>query len=169
MGIGPKTVGYLESTGIYTIGQLSGQPLEWFLKGFGKRGISMFNKAQGTDTEPVRSERTSQSVSVEGTFSEDLYNPDEIYIELSKFAKRLSDKLMKKSLKGKTITLKLRLNNLTILNRQSTLSFATCSEQTIRDIAWKLALPEITSGRTFRLIGIGVSQFPLAEQLALPI
>ena len=168
MGIGPKTVEYLESSKIFTIGQLSEQPLEWFIEGFGKRGIRLFNNARGDDSEPVRSEKTSKSVSVEGTFSEDLYDPDEIYLELSKFAERLAHRLKIKSLKGKTITLKLRLNDFTILNRQSTLNLATYSEQTILETAWKLALPEITPGRTFRLIGIGISQFPLAEQLQLP-
>ena len=167
-GIGPKSVENLHSQNIYTIGQLAEKPLDWFLKQFGKRGIDIWRKCNGNDTDPVRSEKTPKSVSIENTYSPDLMDPDEIYQQIFELATKLSNRLANKSLQGKTITVKLRLTDYTTFNRQATLASTTNDQLTIINTAWKLLYPEITPSRKFRLLGISVSRFQYEEQLRLP-
>ena len=167
-GIGPKSVENLHSQNIYTIGQLAEKPLDWFLKQFGKRGIDIWRKCNGNDTDPVQSEKTPKSVSIENTYSPDLMDPDEIYQQIFELATKLSNRLANKSLQGKTITVKLRLTDYTTFNRQATLPSTTNDQLTIINTAWKLLYPEITPSRKFRLLGISVSRFQYEEQLKLP-
>ena len=168
-GIGPKSVENLHSQEIYTIGQLAQNPLEWFLKQFGKRGINIWRKCNGADTEPVQVEKTPKSISIENTYSPDLTDPEKIYQQVCKLAEKLSDRLGHKSLQGKTITVKLRLSDYTTFNRQATLLSPTNDRLTLIDTAWKILYPEITPVRRFRLLGISVSRFQHQEQLRLPI
>ncbi|MBO54824.1 MAG: DNA polymerase IV [Dehalococcoidia bacterium] len=168
-GIGPKSVENLNSQKIYTIGQLADNPLGWFLKQFGKRGIDIWRKCNGNDTDPVQEEKEPKSVSVENTYSPDLRDPDKIYEQICELATRISNRLSQKSLRGKTVGVKIRLSDYTTFTRQSTLPNATNDRLTLVDTAWKIIYPEINPARQFRLLGISVSKFQYEEQLKLPI
>jgi DNA polymerase-4 len=71
--------------------------------------------------------------------------------------------LEREELRGRTVTVKLRLADFTTFTRQTTLPTLTRTETTIRDTAWRLLSPEVTPGRAFRLLGVGVSGFPSAS------
>ena len=65
--------------------------------------------------------------------------------------------------------MKARLADFTTFTRQVTLPAPTASERTILDTAWRLLSQELEPGRTFRLLGVGVSSFQEAYQLQLPL
>jgi len=72
-------------------------------------------------------------------------------------------------LKGKTVTVKARLADFTTFTRQTTLPYPTGSDTVILETAWRLFSRELTPGRSFRLLGIGVSGFTEDEEFQLPL
>jgi len=171
-GIGPKTAERLRAEGIESIGQLASQPVEWFTQRFGQRAASVRDKALGQDREPVHTERVTKSVSAETTFANDLGDPAKLHPELAGLAGRVARHLEHKGLRGRTVTVKARLADFTTFTRQATLPAATAAESAIRDTAWRLLSLELQPGRTFRLLGVGVSSFVeggAAPQLQLPL
>lgn len=172
LSIGPKTTQWLNQEGIATIGQLAQQPLVWFTQRFGRRAASVRAKALGEDREPVQTERVTKSVSAETTFANDLGEPAQLNLQLARLAGRVARHLEGKGLRGRTVTLKARLADFTTFTRQATLPTATAGEAEVRDTAWRLLSLELQPGRTFRLLGVGVSGFAEAEearQLQLPL
>ena len=171
-GIGPKTAERLHRDGIETIGELAAQSDEWFARNFGKRAHSLRSKALGQDDDPVKTERSPKSISAETTFADDLSDPEELRASLVRLAGNVAHHLERKDVRGKTVTVKLRLADFTTLTRQTTLSTFTNSEETILETGWRLLEGELAPGRAFRLLGIGVSGFGddsgQARQLALP-
>ena len=168
-GIGPKSVELLRRDNIETIGQLAAQPFDWYLRHFGKRARSVWNRARGEDQEPVHIHRLTKSLSSEITFPNDLNNPNSLYQELAELSGRVARHLAEKELHGKTVLVKLRLSDFTTFTRQTTLTAPTRSETIILETAWKLLSPELAPDRAFRLLGVGISSFREVEQLALPL
>jgi DNA polymerase-4 len=168
-GIGPRSVEQLHRENIQTIGQLAAQPLDWFLRFFGKRAGSIRDRARGEDREPVHPGRATRSVSSECTFPQDQSDPAVLYRELAGLSARVARHLSEKKLRGRTVGVKLRLADFTTFTRQTTLPAPTRSEETIRDTTWKLLTAELAPDRAFRLLGVGVSAFGDAEQLPLPL
>jgi DNA polymerase-4 len=169
VGVGPKSAELLIKENIDTVGRLAAQPFDWFLHRFGKRALCIWARAQGEDREPVYTERPTKSVSAEGTFPNDLSDPDELYQELAHFAHRVAQSLEEKGLQGKTVWVKIRLSDYTTFTRQATLPMLTRSQETILQTAWRLLSLELAPGRAFRLLGVGVSSFSEVEQLALAL
>ena len=174
-GIGPKTAERLRQEGITTIGELAEQPGDWFARHFGKRADSIRAKAMGRDDDPVQTERSPKSISSETTFPEDIGDAAALRAELTSLTAGVAQHLERKELQGRTVTVKLRLADFTTLNRQTTLAAPTGDATIILETAWALLQGELRPGRSFRLLGVGVSAFgevaaPAASpQLALPL
>ncbi len=158
-GVGPKTVERLQREGVLTIGQLADQPTEWFHRRFGKRATSLQARAQGQDQEPVHTERATKSVSAETTFPTDVSDPDHLHQELAQLSTQVVQRLLAKELRGRTVTVKLRLADFTTFTRQTTLPTHTSSESAVQESARRLLSKELAPGRAFRLLGVGVSNF----------
>ena len=156
-GIGPKAVESLRQEGIETIGQLAGQPADWFLRVFGKRAASVQARALGMDRDPVQPTRATKSVSAETTFPSDLSSAEDLYPELARLCGRVARSLERKGITGKTVNVKLRLSDFTTFTRQVTLPEPTSSEEQLLETAWGLVEKELSPGRAFRLIGAGMS------------
>ena len=158
-GIGPKTAERLQAEGVNTIGMLAEQSPEWFHRMFGQRAETVRLRAIGLDDEPVHTERVTKSVSSETTFPDDIGDTAELRRVLEELADGVAGSLERKGLQGKTVTVKLRLADFTTFTRQTTLHAASSDAAPIRDTAWRLLSAELTAGRTFRLLGVGVSNF----------
>ena len=158
-GIGPKSAERLNTEGVDTIGALAGQPPDWFERMFGQRGESIRLRAIGLDEEPVNTERITKSVSSETTFPDDIGDGEELRRVLEELADGVAGSLERKGLQGRTVTVKMRLADFTTFTRQSTLPEPSNEPDPIRALAWRLLSVELTAGRTFRLLGVGVSNF----------
>ena len=171
-GIGPKTAERLRRAKIETIGQLAEQSEEWFQRQFGKRAQSLRAKSTGADNDPVQTQRETKSVSSENTFSTDVADEVQLKAELDQLASHVAGRLERHGFKGRTVTVKARLADFTTFTRQTTLDAGTDSAEVIQETAWRLFSMELTPGRSFRLLGVGVSGFyepeqPLEYQLPL--
>ena len=158
-GIGPKATERLNRYGIKTIGQLADQPMVWMLRHFGKRAEGIQARTSGRDHDQVHTERETKSVSAENTFADDIREPDRLREELMRLTSGVARRLERKDLRGRTVSVKLRLSDFTTFTRQTTLRSQTRSEKLIGETAWQLLSTEITPGRAFRLLGVGLSSF----------
>ena len=169
-GIGPKTAERLHAAGVTTIGKLAEQSPEWFSRMFGQRADAVRLRAAGLDDEPVHTERETKSVSSETTFPDDLGDAAELRRVLEELADSVAGSLEGKGLQGRTVTVKMRLADFTTFSRQTTLPTPSNDAAPIKDTAWRLLSAELTPGRSFRLLGVGVSNFADAdEQRQLPL
>ena len=162
-GIGPKTAERLRAEGVDTIGMLAEQPPEWFARVFGQRAEAVRLRAVGLDDEPVETERITKSVSSETTFPDDIGDAEELRRVLEELAGGVAEALDRKGLQGRTVTVKMRLADFTTFTRQTTLAMPSNETGPIMNTAWRLLSAELTAGRTFRLLGVGVSNFAESE------
>ena len=156
-GVGPKTRDRLEALGVQTIGDLAHYPALELAERFGKHGYSLSRRARGIDDRPVVTERESKSVSKERTFRRDQGRRQDILREMSRLAHQVSQRLVKKELKGRTIQIKVRWSDFDTHTRQTTLNHPVQDPETIASQAREL-FDELWEGhQQVRLIGVGVS------------
>jgi len=167
-GVGPKTKTRLEVLGITTIGDLADYPEIDLAGKFGKHGYDLSRRAKGIDKRGITTERVVKSVSNETTFPRDLGRRSELAEHIARLAAKVSSRLQKNNLQGKTIQIKLRWSDFTTLTRQTTLSCSTADQEIILHTSQELFDQVWEPGKLVRLVGVGVSNLdPQARQLGL--
>lgn len=168
-GIGPKSMEILKPRGVLTIGQLVDCDDTWLRFNFGLRGADLKKRAMGLDNTPVNSIRITKSVSAETTPPKDIGEENAILKELFQLSENVSKRLSGNNLKGRTVSLKLRLADFTTFTRQTTLSTPIDDHAEIFRVVRKLLRRELKDARKFRLLGVGVSNFSPDIQLSFPL
>jgi DNA polymerase-4 len=156
-GAGEKTVKFLHDRGFKTIGDVAAQSLYELERTLGKWGTHLWLLANGIDDRPVTTERRRRSISEEITFDEDVADSETLRDAILSIADRLSRRMRHHEIKGRTVTLKIRLEGFVTFTRARTLNQPIDDMFTIRDIALKLYENFDRQGKRVRLIGIGVS------------
>ena len=166
-GVGPVTTAMLNRAGVRTIADLAARDESWLRRALGARGLELQRRARGQDHDPVVPSRETKSVSAETTLPQDISYAPTLQTELARLSRRVVERLQAADLRGRTVSVKLRLADFTTFTRQSTLDAPTSDPATIAAAADMLLLREIAPGRRFRLLGVGVSNF--AEVLQQPL
>jgi len=171
-GAGKKTVEKLRGLGYKKIGDIAACPSERLIKEFGKRGLHLWYLANGIDERPVIIDVARKSISEEITFSSDVESDRHIEHTLFRISDRLSRKMRNLNLKGRTITVKIRLQDFETFTRNRTFSYPVNDMNTIRSACTYLYRNFARSNKKVRLIGIAVSnlekkQAQNTEQLEL--
>ena len=158
-GVGKVTGEKLEKLGIRTIGDLRGLELSVLESTFGRYGARLYELARGIDDSAVVPERPTKSISAEDTFEHDL-----LLAETEPMIRRLAERVWacsrKESRVARTVVLKLKTSDFSILTRSNTpiASPASCEELT--NIALSLReRVELGPQQRFRLVGVGLSNF----------
>jgi len=113
-------------------------------------------------------EHETKSVSSEATFPRDVSDPRALEASLRQLVRETAERLRRHGLKGRTVKVKLRLADFTTFTRQTTLVHPTDAVDTIFREAARLLAREVTDGRRFRLLGVGVSNFRPEEREEQP-
>ena len=156
-GIGPKTLPHLEKLGIRTIGELARFSQNELIKRFGKSGLHFWRLANGIDSRDIEKEVAAKSISKEITFDSDEGNEEKLRLTLFYLCDDLSRLMRRKGLKGRTITLKIRLADFSTFTRSRTLTSSTSDSREIRSLAEGLYSQFDRQGHKVRLLGIGLS------------
>ena len=166
-GAGEKTLQRLARMGFRRIGDVAAKGSEALVKEFGKTGRSLWFLANGVDERPVVCTARRKSISEENTFSRDTI--DAVFIEevLFKISDRLTRRMRRLGIAGRTVTLKIRLEDFTTSTRSRTLPYPVQDMKTVRTLATELFRTFYDGGKRVRLIGIGVSNLERKEQLEL--
>ena len=158
-GIGPKTAERLEALGIATIARLAASPPEALEQRFGARmGRYLRARARFEDDSPISSERIAVSESRETTFPTDIADRGEQASVLRQLTGRLCEGLAKHERRGRTIAIKVRLDDFTTVTRARTLPTATNDPAVVGEVACAL-LDEYAPPRPVRLLGVRVAAF----------
>ena len=158
-GVGKHTEQALNEMRIKTVGQLAQTPVEVLSKRFGHHGVHLHQLANGIDERPVAVDDEIKSVSNEHTFEEDTADQEEILDKLLSLSEKVSRRLRKNELKGKTVTLKIRLRGFQTFSRAETIDHRTNFSDTIYATALKLYQAFYRPGMQIRLIGVRVANF----------
>jgi DNA polymerase-4 len=156
-GVGPATAERLRRVGVHTIEELERLSAEELVRLVGQaHGASLYRLARAEDDRPVVAEREAKSVSVEDTYETDLVDRRLLEGLLDRQATKVTDRLRKARLSGRTVTVKIRLHDFTTHTRSATLPAPTDSTRVVARLARGL-LAEVDTSAGVRLLGVGVS------------
>ena len=156
-GVGPATAQRLSMAGVRTVADLQQLDEEELIRQVGAaHGSSLYRLAIAADDRPVVSDRETKSVSVEDTFETDIIDRSLLTAIGDRMAHRVSERLQKAQLSGRTVTVKTRMHDFTTHTRSSTLAGPTDDARVIARIARRL-LDDSEIGGGIRLLGVGVS------------
>ena len=157
-GIGPKTAERLRAIGVATIGDLQRVAAEELVARFGRsHGSALHERAHFRDDAPVaRGEAKSRSV--ETTFDHDISDPSRLERLLTDQAEQLAAALRKRGIAGRTIGIKVRLDDWTTVTRVRSVETPTNDPELIGATARGL-LRAYAPPRPVRLLGVRVAGF----------
>ena len=157
-GIGKKTLPYLASLGIKTLGDIQKFPEKMLLDRLGKLGARLFELSSGRDSSTVTPYASPKSVSSERTLAEDTDDIELLKNHLLKQAEEVARQLRKANVKAGTVTLKLKHADFKQVTRSKTIAIPTQSSKTLYRHAVRLLEDYRLTGK-IRLIGVGTSGF----------
>ena len=167
-GVGKKTQPVLEALGIRTIGDLARFPKEELVEHFGSFGARLWELAHGVDDRPVVPASEAKQVSREHTFEQDVGDLEVVERTLLALVDRVTRTLRDEGVRGRTVTLKIRLEDFSTFTRSRTLSEPTDRFAVVAEVARDLLHRFRREGKRVRLIGVGVSNLERgARQLSL--
>jgi len=159
-GIGPKTLQRLEKMGVTTLARLredwSREELE---ARFGPRsGAWLHSRARLEDQTPVSTSRETKSQSAETTFDYDVADLGQLEGKLGELAEELCRRLRNRDLTGRSIGIKVRLDDWTNVSRSHSVDEPTNDPEVVRPLALDL-LRAYDPPRPVRLLGVRVASF----------
>ena len=178
-GIGPRTAERLSSRGIETLAALRETPPDELIEEFGPRhGPYLQSLANFDDARTVETVRLVKSESRETTFDHDVSDPVKLEEALTALTLQLCERMAAQARKGRTIGIKVRLDDFSTHTRAITLPAATNDAAEVTRVATDL-LRRFAAPRPVRLIGVRLAALegegaehpvPAADpQLALPL
>ncbi|HUR79501.1 MAG TPA: DNA polymerase IV, partial [Thermoanaerobaculia bacterium] len=158
-GVGKATEAVLTEMGIATVGDLRQFEVNTLTNRFGKWGVRLWELARGIDDSPVSPSRKRKSWSSENTFAKDVTR-EEAAEWIRAEAQKIWKSLEEKSMRGRTVTVKLRTPDFQTATRQLSPPDLPSSGDDVARVAVSL-LERFDFGpeARFRLVGVGVSNF----------
>jgi DNA polymerase-4 len=171
-GIGPKTAAKLERLGIRTLGALAATGDDVLAGHFGARlGPWLRGRARFQSSDDLTPVRVAVSESRETTFDTDIDDLRELEEILRRLAGELCAGLQRNERRGRTIAIKVRLDDFSTVTRARTIPRATSDTDEVAGTAVAL-LRDYAPSRPVRLLGVRVAAFEVAAdatQLALEV
>ena len=156
-GIGPKTVTRLEQFGITTLGALQNADEAMLAERFGpNHGRDLLRRAHFHGSASLETHTITVSESCERTFDVDIADRAQLEAKLAELATNLCERLQRNDRRGRTIGIKVRLDDWTTVTRARTLTVATNDEPVVARTALEL-LREYDPARPVRLLGVRVA------------
>jgi len=156
-GVGPATLAGLQRLGVVTVGDLAALPEPAVISALGPaNGHHLLSLARGNDDRVVEPDSEAKSISVEETYEVDLQGREVVEAALLAHAQRLSSRLRRAGLAARTITIKVRYEDFTIVTRSLTRVSALDSPRDLYRVGLGL-LEQVDVERPVRLLGMGGS------------
>jgi DNA polymerase IV len=156
-GVGPSTSRLLATLGVKSVGDLAEIPQDRLCRLLGAaNGRHLAALARGEDERCVEPARQTKSVGHEETFAADLHTHEALHQKLIRMADAVSTRLRETSLRGRTVTVKIRFSNRHTVTRAQTLPTPTHSARVIGVVASAL-LDAVEVDEGVRLLGVSVS------------
>ncbi len=169
-GVGKVTQETLARLNIRTFKDLSTVPLKILEKKFGKHGHKMHKLSIGIDDREVVPEHDIKSIGHEETFLQDIKELEKARKKLLALSNKVAQRMRRKGVTGKTVTLKIKYKDFVQKTASTTLSDSTDDGFEIFSTICRLLIKTEVGRRPARLLGVSLSQliFPETEnQLSL--
>ncbi len=156
-GIGPKTAARLLEMGYATLGALAAAPEQALVERFGPNlGRDLARRARFEHSGSVSAARKVVSESRERTFDTDISDPARMRAVMREMAVSLCESLERHGRRGRTIGIKVRLDDWTTVTRAHTVPEATRDAELVAAEALRL-LERYDPPRPVRLLGVRVA------------
>jgi DNA polymerase IV len=156
-GVGPKTEETLHRLGLRSIGDIAHTPVATLVRALGDaHGHHLHDLAWGRDIRRVIPDEPEKSVGAEETFATDIDNTEVIAGELLRLSERVSTRLRRAGVRGRTISIKVKFADFTTITRSKTVRDATDLTQEIYAVARTLFLALHLDRARIRLVGVRV-------------
>jgi DNA polymerase-4 len=156
-GIGPKTAARLQAMGLRTLSELARAPEQLLVERFGpNHGRELRRRARFEHDGEVSEARKVVSESRESTFDHDVHDPSRMREALAQMALELCASLAAHDHHGRTVGIKVRLDDFSTVTRARTLAAPTADPEEVSRVALAL-LEEYSPPRPVRLLGVRVA------------
>ncbi len=155
-GVGKAFAATLEKDGIRLIGQLQRMERADLMRRYGTMGDRLYHLSRGVDHRAIHPDQEAKSVSAETTFDTDLASSADLVPVLRALSEKVSARLKKAGIAGRTVVLKLKTQDFKTRTRNRQLGDPTRLADRIFHTGLQL-LEKETDGTKYRLLGIGVS------------
>ena len=172
-GVGPKTREVLAGFGLRTIGELAAMDPALLEARLGAHGAAIGERARGFDEGAVTPSAAPKSIGHEHTFDSNTLDRATLEATLLRLAEGVGRRAREAGLRGRTVTLKLRVAPFETRSRQRTLADATDADLAIYEAARALLRDAMSHDREtgtvspVRLIGVSISNLVDGAQLGL--
>lgn len=169
-GVGKVTQLLLSHFNIHTFMDLRQTPVKVLEKKIGEHGVKIHLLAMGVDERDVIPEHDVKSIGHEQTFSQDIISLDVAQKELLALGDKVARRMRHKSLKGKTVTLKVKYFDFVQITRSATLPRSIDDGLEIYSVACRLLKKTEVTKKPIRLLGISLSRLSflgIGTQLSL--
>ncbi|CAN7625072.1 DNA polymerase IV [Mesorhizobium amorphae] len=166
-GVGKAFAASLERDGIRTVGQLQRMERGDLMRRYGVMGDRLYHLSRGEDDRRVHPDSDAKSVSAETTFDTDISAMAELVPVLRALSEKVSARLKKSGIAGRTVVLKLKTQDFKLRTRNRQLGDPTRLADRIFQTGLDLLRRE-ADGTKYRLLGIGVSDLSDDEKADPP-
>lgn len=166
-GIGPVAEARLRRLGIDTIGALAALPETEVSSILGSAvGAGLHQLARGVDDRPVAERGEAKQISAEITFDADITTLAPLRSAIERIAGSAHRRLLADGRGARTVVLKLKKADMSIVTRSATLPYATTDLATLTTTAQRSALDPLEIG-AIRLVGVGFGGLSMVQQESL--
>lgn len=172
-GVGDRTAEVLRRLGLRTVGDLASTPLDTLRRAVGAAtAIHLHDLANGRDDRTVAARPEEKSISTDRTLARDLLTEAEVARELLRGAGEVTERLRHAERVARTVGIKIRFADFTMVTRVRTLAEPTDSAATVYAEALALYRTLKLDKPRIRLVGVKVENLRSAgeaTQLALDL
>nr|WP_281004838.1 DNA polymerase IV [Nocardia thailandica] len=166
-GIGPVAEGRLRSLGIETVGAFAALPeTEAASLLGGSVGVALHRLARGIDDRPVAERAEAKQISAESTYERDIVTLTELRAAVTAMAAHAFRRLAADGRAARTVVLKLKKADMSIVTRSITLPYATDDPATLAAAAQRSVIDPVELG-PIRLVGVGYGGLGTVQQESL--
>jgi len=155
-GVGKVMKEKMYRHGIYTGMDLKLRTLDYLEEHFGKSGRYYYDIVRGVQNSEVKPSRLRKSLAAERTFSENISSEIFMIERLEPIALEVQNRLQKKGLAGRTITLKIKYSDFSLHTRSKSLAIYISNKDLIMEHVKDLLFQEKLEN-SVRLLGISIS------------
>lgn len=159
-GVGAALHRKLRADGIHTIGQIRVWDEARLVARYGAIGRRLARFSHGQDARDVSPDSVPKNLSGETTFGSDIVEREELERRLWAQCERVAERIKRRGLAGRTVTVKLKTASFRTLSRSQALRAPTQLAETMFRTAAPLlhkAMAATPPGTAYRLIGVGLS------------
>jgi DNA polymerase-4 len=167
-GVGLATAEKMQKLGIETGLDLKSKSLTFLQQHFGKSGPYFYGIARGIDERQVRPDRIRKSIGAEDTFREDIHDLEAARAGLQPLIDKVWRYCEANSIRGKTVTLKVKWDDFTQITRSKTIVSPVANAVEIAEIVELLLSPIFPVPRGIRLLGVTLSSLDVADEGSEP-